>query len=196
MDLGLIEAHRNPPTQTPANFAEWAYATFGSGIAKHFFLQYNERVWATPPSQEVYTGIKLGVAAGMAALVLLVWRRTRDMKHVAPLALGLGCVWMTVLGPATEVHTYTLLGPTAAAAVVFAIADRRWGTVAVAAVGWALLISPVVRDMFPRGGPFQAMGPQPVGGVLLLGVIVRQALLRTGAVGAKPQAAEERRMAA
>ena len=49
--LGLIEAHRNPPTQTPTNFAEWAYATFGAGIAKHFFLPYNERVWATPPEE-------------------------------------------------------------------------------------------------------------------------------------------------
>ena len=154
------------------------------------------RVWATPPSQEVYTGVKLGVAAGMAALVVLVWRRTRDMKHVAPLALGLGCVWMTVLGPATEVHTYTLLGPSASLAVVFAVADRRWGWAAVAAVGWALLISPVVRDMFPRGGPFQAMGPQPVGGVLLLAVIVREALRKPAAVIAAPRAAEPLRAAA
>lgn len=134
------------------------------------------RVWATPPSLQAYTAFKLTVAAAMAGLVLLVWRRTRDLRTTAPLALGLGCLWMTVLGPATEVHTYTLVGPTAAAAVVFAIADRKWVTTAVAAVGWALMISPVIRDMFPNGGPFQAMGPQPVGGVLLLGVIVREAL--------------------
>ncbi|HUR53498.1 MAG TPA: glycosyltransferase family 87 protein, partial [Gemmataceae bacterium] len=153
------------------------------------------RVWATPPSQEVYTAIKLGAATGMAALVLLVWRRTRDMKSVAPLALGLGCVWMTVLGPATEVHTYTLLGPTTAAAVVFAIADRKWGMVALAVVGWALLISPVIRDMFPKGGPFQAMGPQPVGGVLLLVAIVWQAIRKPVEVVATPQAAEPDRVA-
>ncbi len=49
--LGLIEAHRAPPATAPANFAEWAKATFGDGIAKHFFLPYNERVWATPPEE-------------------------------------------------------------------------------------------------------------------------------------------------
>ena len=60
--LGLIEAHRTPPTETPANFAEWARATFGDGIAKHFFLPYNERVWATPPEQMDYRWIADRVA--------------------------------------------------------------------------------------------------------------------------------------
>ncbi|MEP6623974.1 MAG: FAD-dependent oxidoreductase [Acidimicrobiia bacterium] len=46
--LGLIAARAAPPGN-PANFAEWARATFGDGIAEHFFLPYNERVWATPP---------------------------------------------------------------------------------------------------------------------------------------------------
>ena len=49
--LGLIEARSAPPATPPANFAEWARATFGAGIADHFFLPYNERVWATPPEQ-------------------------------------------------------------------------------------------------------------------------------------------------
>jgi protoporphyrinogen oxidase len=48
--LGLVAAHAAPPA-TPANFAEWARATLGNGIAEHFFLPYNERVWATPPEE-------------------------------------------------------------------------------------------------------------------------------------------------
>ncbi len=48
--LGLIAARAAPPG-TPANFAEWARATLGDGIADHFFLPYNERVWATPPEE-------------------------------------------------------------------------------------------------------------------------------------------------
>jgi protoporphyrinogen oxidase len=32
----------------PANFAEWIQATMGSGIAKHFMIPYNFKVWATP----------------------------------------------------------------------------------------------------------------------------------------------------
>ena len=41
--LGLIEARSAPLESSPANFAEWARATFGSGIADHFFLPYNEK---------------------------------------------------------------------------------------------------------------------------------------------------------
>lgn len=55
--MGLIDAHNSPPTDAPANFEEWALATFGEGIARHFFLPYNERVWATPPSEMDYSWI-------------------------------------------------------------------------------------------------------------------------------------------
>ncbi len=44
--LGLIEAQR--AEHSPENFAEWVQATFGAGIAKHFMLPYNFKVWATP----------------------------------------------------------------------------------------------------------------------------------------------------
>ncbi|MBI4493139.1 MAG: FAD-dependent oxidoreductase [Chloroflexi bacterium] len=44
--LGLIEAQRHPrPSET---FAEWIEATFGQGIARHFMLPYNAKVWAHP----------------------------------------------------------------------------------------------------------------------------------------------------
>jgi UDP-galactopyranose mutase len=49
--LGLVEARRDPPARPPRNFAEWARATFGEGIARQFFLPYNERVWATAPEE-------------------------------------------------------------------------------------------------------------------------------------------------
>jgi len=43
---GLITAQRE---QRPfSNFAEWVQATFGSGIAEHFMIPYNFKVWATP----------------------------------------------------------------------------------------------------------------------------------------------------
>lgn len=34
---------------TPKNFQEWIVAIFGQGIADHFMLPYNFKVWATPP---------------------------------------------------------------------------------------------------------------------------------------------------
>lgn len=45
--IGLIEARYEQATQPPpANFEEWVYRTFGCGIAEHFMVPYNRRVWA------------------------------------------------------------------------------------------------------------------------------------------------------
>jgi protoporphyrinogen oxidase len=43
---GLIEAQRQQ--HSPENFAQWVQAVFGAGVAKHFMLPYNFKVWATP----------------------------------------------------------------------------------------------------------------------------------------------------
>ena len=43
---GLIEAQRRQ--HSPANFREWVSAVFGAGIAEHFMIPYNFKVWATP----------------------------------------------------------------------------------------------------------------------------------------------------
>jgi len=52
---GLIEAQRQ---QRPAaNFAEWVDGMFGRGIAEHFMLPYNFKVWATPPELMNYIWI-------------------------------------------------------------------------------------------------------------------------------------------
>lgn len=44
---GLLPGRR--PDQYPANFEEWIYTVFGDGLAKHFMLPYNFKVWAYPP---------------------------------------------------------------------------------------------------------------------------------------------------
>jgi len=45
--LGLIQAtcekNKVPP---PKNFEEWCYYTFGNGIARHFMIPYNKKLWA------------------------------------------------------------------------------------------------------------------------------------------------------
>ena len=45
--LGVIKAtyekDRIPP---PQNFEEWCYYTFGEGIAEHFMIPYNRKLWA------------------------------------------------------------------------------------------------------------------------------------------------------
>ncbi len=52
---GLIEAQR--AQHSPTNFREWINAVFGTGIAKHFMIPYNFKVWATPPDLMNYVWI-------------------------------------------------------------------------------------------------------------------------------------------
>lgn len=131
------------------------------------------RVWGTPPLRTTYLALKLGVAAGMAGLVLLVARR--DPRAAVPLAFGLGCGWVTVLGPATEPHTYVVLGPAAAATLVLAWRPRSFADclrLSLALCGYALLVFPVVRDSFPGGRPVHQLALQPIGGCLVLAAVV------------------------
>ena len=53
--LGLIEAQRTE--HSPGNFYEWVQAVFGAGIAEHFMLPYNFKVWATPADLMNYVWI-------------------------------------------------------------------------------------------------------------------------------------------
>ncbi|HSH62038.1 MAG TPA: FAD-dependent oxidoreductase [Acidimicrobiales bacterium] len=52
---GLIEAQRSE--HSPSNFSEWVDAVMGAGIAKHFMLPYNFKVWATPADLMNYVWI-------------------------------------------------------------------------------------------------------------------------------------------
>jgi len=43
--VGFVETLQAPPNGAPTNFHEWVVKTFGSGIANHFMLPYNEKFW-------------------------------------------------------------------------------------------------------------------------------------------------------
>src|SRR5690348_3529842 len=48
--LGLVEAQKQPlDVSRFRNFEELIYGVFGAGIAKHFMMPYNFKVWAHPP---------------------------------------------------------------------------------------------------------------------------------------------------
>ena len=48
--LGLIEAQKQPIDKSRfENFEELIHGVFGAGIAKHFMMPYNFKVWACPP---------------------------------------------------------------------------------------------------------------------------------------------------
>ena len=45
------------PARKPANFEEWILAGFGAGIARHFMLPYNRKIWSTEPRDMGYQWI-------------------------------------------------------------------------------------------------------------------------------------------
>jgi UDP-galactopyranose mutase len=52
---GLLPGKRS--TDQPTNFAEWILAVFGEGLAWHFMIPYNFKVWATPAELMAYAWI-------------------------------------------------------------------------------------------------------------------------------------------
>lgn len=48
---GLQEAQRKSPNGSPEHFEAWILRLFGRGIARHFMLPYNRKIWSTEPSE-------------------------------------------------------------------------------------------------------------------------------------------------
>jgi protoporphyrinogen oxidase len=46
--VGLIESQTIDRDRAYRNFEEWVLARFGAGVAKHFMVPYNLKVWSTP----------------------------------------------------------------------------------------------------------------------------------------------------
>jgi len=96
--VGLIEAQKRP--HPPTNFREWIDASFGAGIAKHFMVPYNFKVWATPAEQMNYGWIGERVAVVDVEKVLrnvlldredAGWGPNNTFKY--PLRGGTGALW-------------------------------------------------------------------------------------------------------
>ncbi len=50
-------AGRDPRAPRPAHFDAWIRASFGEGIARHFMLPYNRKIWSTDPRDMGYQWI-------------------------------------------------------------------------------------------------------------------------------------------
>jgi hypothetical protein len=133
-------------------------------------LQMLFRVYAAPLSHLTYQTIEVAAGLGMAGLLVLGRLANRSRRELLHMAFALAACWMTVLGPATESCTYLLLAPTAAAAVVCHPGSvGRWARLAC-----GLLIGVVAASMFPQDWSVQVLGPQPVAGLIILAVTVRE----------------------
>jgi UDP-galactopyranose mutase len=53
--LGAVDAiHNTRNLPDPTNFQEWIYRFWGDGIAKHFMIPYNRKIWAVPLTEMAF----------------------------------------------------------------------------------------------------------------------------------------------
>ncbi len=100
--LGLLRVGQNHSPRT-RNFGEWIRASFGEGIARHFLLPYNAKVWAHPLEimSHSWTGERVAKVSLERVLenVLLEkddvkWGPNETFRF--PLNGGTGAVWRAV----------------------------------------------------------------------------------------------------
>ena len=48
---GFVRARLAPPPGPPASFEDFILRHFGTGIARHFMIPYNTKIWGVPPSE-------------------------------------------------------------------------------------------------------------------------------------------------
>lgn len=54
---GLLALRGEDTSREPANFEDWILSRFGRGIADHFMIPYNRKIWSTEPSAMGYQWI-------------------------------------------------------------------------------------------------------------------------------------------
>src|SRR5205823_10460250 len=120
--------------------------------------------WVVPMSYGAYQVAEMIGGGVIAAAGLRARRAGLARPRLLALLLGLGCCWMTALGPATESSTYALLGPTAAWLLVSGAVERQPFTLrAVWLTGYALLVASQAAALLPSewGRALKSLGPQP-----------------------------------
>ncbi len=120
----------------------------------------------------------MGTAMVGLSMAVLVWRGTKSSRSRVEqigCAFALGSCWVTAFGPATESCTYLLLAPALVAAMLVRPGQAgRW-----VRISYALFVGTTAASLFPEEWRVQALGPQPVGGLILLAVVVAEAIRQT-----------------
>jgi protoporphyrinogen oxidase len=113
---GLINC-RNEGSQN-TNFLEWVLHTFGDGIAKHFLIPYNKKVWAYPLEMlsAQWTGERVAVPDVKKVIDNIIngrddrsWGPNNIFKF--PLHGGTGAIWRSLAEklPGGKIHLSTEL---------------------------------------------------------------------------------------
>lgn len=100
--MGLIEARGN--SAKPANFEEWIRGSFGEGIARHFLIPYNMKVWSHPLTMMDYAwiGERVSVIDIGHVMANLIYRREDgawgpNNRFLFPLHGGTGGLWRAMV---------------------------------------------------------------------------------------------------
>jgi hypothetical protein len=135
------------------------------------------RAWHLPLTPRGYMGIQLVSAAGCAVLCVAARLRGVPRRVVLSLILALGTCWMMLCGPATESSTYVLLAPALSWAVLSAFGDRwPWPLRVLVGSSFVLLLLAVLAGVHPSVKEFHALGPHPLGALLLTTAYVAMAV--------------------
>lgn len=132
------------------------------------------RIWVGTPPPLVYLIIQLLGAAACALMGIAAHYHKWPRRRLLTLLLALGCFWMTVLGPCTEVSTYILLAPSTAWIAVEAWSARRPMIVHLLVwLGMALVAVSVIGVLQPElGWYFHKLGVHPLGGLMILAAVL------------------------
>jgi hypothetical protein len=133
------------------------------------------RVGGLPLGDGLYRVVQLVGGAGVAAFVLFGRVRGWPPARLLGGMFGLVCVWMTLLGPASEIHAYLLLAPAAALAVAGMLSCRADAfSRALAFAAYACLLLAILRVAFvPHVRLPVLLAIQPAGAILFLGHAIK-----------------------
>lgn len=99
---GLYHVAKRKP-KMPRTFADWIVVSYGEGIAKHFLLPYNRKIWAYPPDKMNYQWVSDRVAPVDIARIERNIKEHRDDVSWGPNAVfrfpkkgGTGRIWQRV----------------------------------------------------------------------------------------------------
>jgi hypothetical protein len=139
-------------------------------------LQLVVRHWVGPLTTEGYRLVEAVGGLVFLGLTLAAARRLGSADRAAPVAFGLGCVWMTTFGPATESPTYLMLTPATAVTTVRVWVQKPSDPVArvLATLGYALPLS-LQLTLWNQSlsYAYRTAGPQPVAGLVLAAALIR-----------------------
>jgi len=102
---GLLDIVKHNGEAPPANFEEWVVYTFGAGIAEHFMLPYNRKIWTVDPSEMGFHWIEervpvIDIRRVLSNVVLATDDVTWGPNHTFrfPREEGTGAIWNAMAG--------------------------------------------------------------------------------------------------